>query len=135
VSFAARRLGLVAVAALLAGAAPADAATPPVDEDYTLHCSACHGADGAGVPDRVPSLHAVGAIVARPGGRDYLMRVPGAAQSPLSDARLARLLEWVVLRFGGAEVEPPLTAEEVGVARRSPLRDPARVRARVMAGE
>jgi len=116
-----------------AGASPTG--TPPVDEDYVLNCSACHGADGAGVPGRVPSLFETGELALRPGGRDYLMRVPGAAQAPVSDARLARLLGWVVERFGGVAVEPAFTAEEVGAARRVPLRDPAPVRARVMGAE
>jgi mono/diheme cytochrome c family protein len=118
------------------GAAPAARAdTPPVEEDYTLHCSACHGPAGAGVPGRVPSLFETGELALRSGGRDYLMRVPGAAQSPLDDARLARLLEWVVERFGGVVVAPPFGAVEVGAARRAPLRDPAPVRAKVMARE
>ena len=119
----------------LALAAPLHAGEPPVTEDYVLHCSACHGPDGVGVPDRVPSLMATGELALQPGGREYLMRVPGAAQAPLSDERLARLLEWAVERFGGVRIEPPLSAEEVGLARRTPFRDPARARAAVMRGE
>lgn len=122
----------VFVASLLVLASSAHSATPPVEEDYTLHCSACHGPAGAGVRDRVPSLFATGELAARPGGRDYLMRVPGAAQSPLDDARLARLLNWVVLHFGGVETTPPITADGVGEARQKPLRDPAAARLSVM---
>lgn len=109
--------------------------TPQAEEDYTLNCSACHGADGAGVPGRVPSLFETGELVLRPGGREYLMRVPGAAQAPIVDARLARLLGWVVERFGGVAVEPAFTAEEVGAARRAPLRNPTPFRAKVMGAE
>ena len=116
------------VAALVAWPFAGLAETPPVEEDYVLHCSACHGVDGRGARDVVPGLGAVGEIALRPGGRDYLMRVPGAAQAPVDDARLARLLGWVVAEFGGVVLDPPLTADEVGRARRAPLRDPAAAR-------
>ncbi len=131
------RLGRCARALLgvMVGLMPwvAAAESPPVDEDYVLHCSACHGSDGAGVGGVVPGLGAVGEIATRPGGRDYLMRVPGAAQAPLDDARLARLLNWVVATYGGVEVVPPITREEVGAARVKPLRDPAAVRSVILA--
>lgn len=107
---------------------------PPVEEDYVLHCSACHGADGEGVPGRVPGLGEVAELARLPGGRDYIMRVPGAAQAPLDDARLARLLGWVVKRFGGDETAAAFSPAEVGEARRTPWRDPARARAAVLEG-
>jgi len=118
-------LGLLCVA-LLAGPAFADG--PPVEEDYVLNCSACHGPSGHGAGENVPSLYEVGEIALRPGGRDYLMRVPGAAQAPLDDARLARLLNWAVAEFGGVVLEPPLGEIEVGKARLRPLRDPGAAR-------
>jgi len=125
--FAAGALWGTALIAATAEANPPDA-LPPVREDYVLHCSACHGPNGKGVSGVVPGLDAVGDIISRPGGRDYLMRVPGAAQAPLDDARLARLLGWVVEQFGRVTAEPAFTAAEVGVARRTPLRDPAAAR-------
>lgn len=119
-----------AAGVLAAGHAWADA--PPVREDYVLHCSACHGPNGEGAGTVTPSLRQTGRIASLPGGRDYLMRVPGAAQSPLDDARLARLLGWVVEELGGAsppnEFPTSFTAEEVGRARRRPLRDPGAAR-------
>ena len=124
VGFAACALWGTAATAM---ANPPDA-PPPVREDYVLHCSACHGPTGTGVDGVVPGLDAVGDILSRPGGRDYLMRVPGAAQAPLDDARLARLLGWIVEHFGGVAAEPAFTAAEVGLARRAPLRDPATAR-------
>ena len=106
----------------LAATAAADGADAP--EDYALHCSACHGLDGTGL-GFVPTLHGLQPLLAAPGGRAYLARVPGVAQAPLSDERLARLLNWVLVRFSDTWVEPPYATAEVGRLRASPLRDPA----------
>jgi mono/diheme cytochrome c family protein len=107
----------------------AAAAEPPVEEDYVLHCSACHGLDGAGTPGVTPPLVGVAALLEAPGGRAYLGRVPGVAQAALSDARLARLLNWVLARFSGSPPAPPYSAEEVGALRSHPLRDTRSARA------
>lgn len=95
----------------------------PVWEDYALNCSACHGLDGAGVPGVTPTLHGLAALLAAPGGRAYLGSVPGVAQAPLSDARLARVLNWVLERYSGALPDPPYTAAEIGELRKMPIRD------------
>lgn len=122
--------GRGALIALLCGlAAPAWAAEAPVEEDYALHCIACHGADGAGVPGVTPSLTGIGALLEAPGGRAYLARVPGVAQAALPDARLARLLNWVLARYAGVSPDPPYSAAEIGALRRSPLRDTRSARA------
>ena len=93
-----------------------------------LHCAACHRLDGTGTPGVVPSLHGIGGLLATPEGRAYLARVPGVAQAPLSDERLARLLNWVLAEFSGTAPTPGYTAREVGALRLNPLRDPASVR-------
>ena len=124
------RYAPLVIAALL-GAPPiaaAESLAPTALHDYVLSCAGCHKLDGTGSA-RVPSLHATGQLLARAGGRDYLLRVPGAAQAPLSDARLADLLNWVLAHFGGATPVPPFTAEEVATARTTPLRDPQHARA------
>ena len=123
---AALALLLVAVAASSRAAEPV--AAPDAAEDYALHCSACHRLDGTGTPGVVPSLHGAGALLATPEGRRYLARVPGVAQAPLSDARLARLLDWVLLSFSGVSPEPPYAADEVCALRAAPLRDPLAAR-------
>ena len=120
-------IGLVGLLGPLLVAGPSQADEVPVFEDYLLHCSACHGADGSGKPGVTPSLAAVGDLFKLEGGRAYLIQVPGVAQAPLSDARLARLLNWTVKRHG-CEAVPPFAAEEVGRLRRTPLRDPAAAR-------
>lgn len=114
-------------ALLLSLAAPAAADEPAAAEDYALHCSACHALDGSGL-GFVPGLHGLAPLLAAPGGRAYLVRVPGVAQAPLSDERLARLLNWVLRRFSDARAEPPYAAAEVARLRASPLRDPAAAR-------
>jgi mono/diheme cytochrome c family protein len=94
--------------------------------DYAVHCQGCHLADGSATPGSVPSLTAVGRIARAPGGRAYLVRVPGVAQAPLADADLAAVLNFVLARFGGADLPDgfaPYTAEEVGPLRREPLVD------------
>jgi hypothetical protein len=118
----------VAVALLCAFAlvARADPAT-----DYALHCRGCHLADGAGVPGRVPALDGLGALLRAPGGREYLVRVPGVAQASLSDAALADLLGWTLRRFDPTGVPPdfaPYTADEVARLRARPLTDVAGAR-------
>jgi hypothetical protein len=58
-------------------------------------------------------------------GRDYVLRVPGAANSVLSDTQLAAVLNWLAERYAPAgEPRPtPFTVEEVARARRTPLAD------------
>ena len=67
-----------------------------------------------------------------PGGRDYLARVPGASQAPVSDQELAEILNWVLHRFNKKTLPVdfrPLTGKEVGKSRRNVLTDPLKHRA------
>ena len=65
--------------------------------DFTFRCRGCHGFAGEGTPGHVPRLDGfVGLFTQVPGGRDYLMRVPGVASSVLDDARLAAVLNWML---------------------------------------
>jgi hypothetical protein len=118
------------VRALLLGVALALAAPPAhavggPELDYTLECEGCHRADGSGTPGSVPALHdSVARLLAVPGGREYLPRVPGVAQAPLDDAALAAVLNWLLDRFDHARVPAgftPYTADEVGRLRKQPL--------------
>ena len=100
--------------------------------DYMLQCQGCHLADGSGSPGAVPDLRgSLGRFLAAPGGREYLVRVPGAAQSPLSDPRLAALLDWMIREFGPAEAAAelePYRAEEVARWRADPYLEVQTVR-------
>jgi len=117
----------VALAALLAMAAGSAAASPELD--YMLQCQGCHLGDGTGKPPEVPSLAGfVGRFLGVPGGREYLVQVPGSAQSPLSDAELAGVLNWMIRRYGPERIAAdfaPYTAAEVAGQRGSPLVDVA----------
>jgi mono/diheme cytochrome c family protein len=130
----ARLPALVLLAAL--GAASPSRAEPP-EILYMLQCRGCHLPDGAGTPGVVPPFAGqVGRFLTVPGGREFLVRVPGSAQSPLSDAELAEVLNWIVRRFGPDEVArsfAPYTAEEVAHVRRPPLTDVDSVRRALVA--
>lgn len=117
-----------AVLGSLVGIAGAAAADVPPSEAYVLHCAGCHGSDGSGHADFVPSLRDVGVLLARPGGRAYLARVPGVAQAPVGDDQLAALLNWVLRELADVPELAPYSAREVGTLRREPLRDPAAAR-------
>jgi len=85
----------------------------------------CHGADARGVPGKVPALTGSLALFMRsPAGRDYVLRVPGDANSALSDAQLCAVLNWLAERYGaqdGGPVPAAFTPAEVTRARRLPL--------------
>ena len=89
--------------------------------DYVLNCQGCHAADGTGMPPDVPSLKGnVGYYLQVEGGRDYLVQVPGAANSLLSDAALADVINWMLRDFAGESLPDdfvPFTANEVTKAR------------------
>ena len=54
--------------------------------DYMVHCMGCHMMNGKGLPPEVPAFDStLGNIVGKPGGRAYVIQVPGASQSPIDD--------------------------------------------------
>jgi cytochrome c553 len=117
---------LVCAVTVLAAAALAGTAAAGPQQDYVLYCMGCHGADAHGVPGKIPPLAgALARFMRTPAGRNYVLRVPGAANSVLSDAQLAALLNWLAERYRVAEEPPPrpFTAEEVALVRRTPLTD------------
>jgi mono/diheme cytochrome c family protein len=102
------------------------AAQASPQQDYVLYCMGCHGAQAEGVPGKVPPLaHALGRYMRSPAGRNYILRVPGAANSVLSDAQLADVLNWLAQTFDGDELAksqaPPFSTAEVTSLRHSPL--------------
>jgi len=124
------RLAAGLLAASLALTAQADARV-----NYLLHCGGCHLVDGRGLPPEVPTLvGSIGPLAGTAEGRDYLARVPGAAQAPISDADLAAVLNWILEAYN-ADTLPvgfqPLTAKEISASRPSALADPRLARSRL----
>jgi hypothetical protein len=84
-------------------------------EDYVLHCRGCHGTSAQGVPGKIPPLaHSLGLFLRSPAGRNYVLRVPGAANSALSDTQLAGVLNWLLREYNGRET--PAGAGDFSVA-------------------
>lgn len=82
-----------------------------------LNCMGCHMADGSGTPGKVPPLAGhVGFFLTVPGGREFLLRVPGASQSLLSDGELAEVMNYIIRQFGAPQAPKdfvPYTEAEV----------------------
>jgi len=110
--------------------------TPTVQANYMLNCMGCHLADGSGAAGKVPSVRDSMVILSQSvAGRRYLVQVPGASQSPLSDLELAQVLSWMVRNLSAQAVPPDFmdfTAAEVAGYRRSPLVDVRDTRARLL---
>ena len=125
----AQRLAGTALAVAVTLAPAAGASERPesgsVAQNFLLFCAGCHGRDGAGVPGRVPPLRdSLSRLLGVEGGREFLLRVPGVANSALSDAALAAVMNWCVRQFAGEQVaarQPAYTAAELAAARRAPL--------------
>ncbi|EKU28539.1 cytochrome C [Alcaligenes sp. HPC1271] len=77
-------------------------------KDYMLQCAGCHRYDGQGLTHRgIPNFNqSIGLFTRLPAGRDYMIRVPGASQSQLDNADLARVLNWIVAKFSPEEMTP-----------------------------
>ena len=90
-----------------------------------LHCMGCHTPDGRGEPGHVPSVrNTLTPFAGTPAGRRFLVQVPGSAQSTLSDAELADVLNWMVRNLSENPAERNIaafTAAEVARYRHTPL--------------
>ncbi len=95
--------------------------------DYMVNCQGCHLPDGSGYPGKVPDIrHSMGRFLVADEGREFLVRVPGAATSVLDDQRLAALLNWMLAEFCASDVPTGFAAydaTEVGRLRRHPFTD------------
>src|SRR5260370_15091924 len=93
------------VAALICQLAQASPA-----QDYMLHCMGCHGTQAQGVAGKIPPLaNALSRFMRTAEGRNYALRVPGAANSALSDRQLAAVLHWLAVKFDASAAASNLT--------------------------
>ena len=95
-------------------------------QNWMLSCQGCHRADATGTPQTTPTMAGfIAKFLQVPGGREYLVQVPGVATAALSDADLAEVVNWSLVRFDAANVPAdfrPYTPAEVGRLRLKPLR-------------
>ena len=127
-----------ASSAAVAAPVPGVASETQALQHYMLQCQGCHRPDGSGTMATAPPMTGmVARFLAVPGGREYLVRVPGVASAVLTDAQLAELLNWTLYRFDATHVPAnfqPYTASEVSTLRRYPLRTEAKaLRAQLIA--
>jgi hypothetical protein len=130
-----RVLSQVAAIVLVGAAANAAWSYQPV-VNYQLRCMGCHLADGSGEAERVPSIRRTLVLFsASPAGRAYVIRVPGVAQSPLSDADTAALLNWMARNLSDLKIPSHFadySAAEVHGLRNRPLAQVSAARARLL---
>ncbi len=92
--------------------------------NYQMLCQGCHTHDGSGGND-IPELKGfIGNFLATKQGREYLVRVPGSANSALNSSDLAEVLNWIILEFGADSIPKDLTmyqADEVDKLRHDAL--------------
>jgi len=104
--------------------------------NFQLHCMGCHLADGSGQSGRVPSLRRSLVLLSRSlEGREYLIRVPGVAQSPLSNEDTATLLNWMARNLSDLKVTADFTdysPAEIQRSRNRPFAKVKAIRARLM---
>jgi mono/diheme cytochrome c family protein len=106
--------------------------------DYMINCQGCHLPDGSGFPGKVPNMRGeVGKFLGVDGGREFLVLVPGAANAPIDNERLAHLMNWMLKEFSPAELPAdfrPYDAAEVGKLRKSPFSSVVQLRERLVEG-
>jgi hypothetical protein len=104
--------------------------------NYMLHCQGCHLPNAEGMEGKVPPMKDfVGYFLHSAEGRQFLIRVPGVAQSALGDDELAELMNWLVMTHSAGQLPDsfePFSAVEVATLRMKPVADPERTRQRLL---
>ena len=121
---------------------PARADAKPVAETtsvrslYIVHCAGCHGRDGTGSTlGNVPDMRRLGDFLRVPGGREFVVSVPGVMGSGMNDAQVAEVTNWVlatIARESVPEGHRPYETADVARARAVPLVDVAAARGRLV---
>src|SRR5438105_15186846 len=98
--------------------------TSAAQANYMLNCMGCHLPDGSGAAGKVPSVRdSLVTLSSSAAGRRFLVQVPGASQSPLTDLELAQVLNWMVRNISARAVPAVITyftAAEDAIYRRTP---------------
>jgi mono/diheme cytochrome c family protein len=105
--------------------------------NYMLHCQGCHTPDGSGLIERgIPSLKDfMGKFLMVPGGREFLIQVPGASQALMTSQELAEMTNWMLQEFDPRSIGKgfnPYTASEVETLRQTKLIEVVRIRAELV---
>jgi cytochrome c553 len=118
------RFAVIAATVLAPGLATAEINMARAHYNYQMFCMGCHTPNGIG-GNSVPKLKGfIGHFLKSQQGREYLVRVPGSANSALNDEQLAEVLNWKIQRFAEGSAPPnwqAFQAEEVGRYRQDPL--------------
>ena len=105
--------------------------------NYQMFCQGCHTPDGSGGKD-VPKFKGfVGSFLNTQQGREYLIQVPGSANSTLSDRDLAEVLNWIILEFGSRSIPndwQKYTKSEINRYRQEPLFEVFNYRKNIISG-
>jgi mono/diheme cytochrome c family protein len=106
-------------------------------QHYILNCAGCHGFDGSGSETNgIPDLrHSIGHYLRIKEGREYLIQVPGVANSPLTDKETVQVVAWMLKAFSANEMPldaKPYSKEEVQQYRATVPADIPAMRERVI---
>lgn len=96
-----------ALALIMASVMNAVAEQKATEAHYVLYCSGCHRLDGRGsMKGRIPDfVGSIGHIAGTEQGRSYIARVPGVKNSGLNEGETAAVLNYVLDRFGSADIK------------------------------
>jgi mono/diheme cytochrome c family protein len=131
-----RSIAIVVIAVTLAwDAIPVVTRADPPAQLYMLNCWGCHRPNGEGIPGTAPPLRGAVDFLRVPGGREYLISVPGVALSPLSNEQAAAVMNWILSSFSKDRLPAdfkPYTAGEIAKARTTHLLDIRKARAELV---
>ena len=133
-----RTLATLALLSCLAGTAAADEIAR-ARMNFIHHCAGCHLVDGSGAPSKgIPSMRGtLGQFLKVPGGREFIVQVPGVMNSPLGDGEIASLMNWLLPYVASATTPantPPYTADEIARLRKHRPLDVITTRRQLIAG-
>jgi hypothetical protein len=96
--------------------APIEVRAESASNLYLLNCWGCHGSRGEGIKGTAPALTGLGDFLKAPGGRAYIIEVPGVSLSALNDAQIALVMNWVLGNLSQTRLArdfTPYSADEV----------------------